>query len=175
MASQFLSIQGIISCAATRLILRKIPGSNVTTSIDETIQKAIGAIDQLTKDQLLAESRNAQQINALINIHMNGNSPTNIIPILTMIQLKVNLLKAHVEHLVNKKLMENQGIGAEGSGNLDPIVLTLKTDAELREFLAALREKECQEKVNIKLPTFFLHALCTFQNFFNGLKKFNNR
>ncbi|XP_051168060.1 putative mediator of RNA polymerase II transcription subunit 24 [Leptopilina boulardi] len=159
LASQFLAIPGIISCASTRLILRKVPGSNIITNVDETINTAVMAINQLNKDQLLTESKNAQQINALINIHMNANPPSIIIPILTMIQLKVNLLKAHVEHLINKKLMENQGIGAEGSGNLDPLVLTLKTDAELREFLAALREKECQERVNFNFAPYHAQRL----------------
>ncbi|XP_033225498.1 uncharacterized protein LOC117178257 isoform X2 [Belonocnema kinseyi] len=154
LASQFLSNQGIISCVATRLVLRKVPGSNITTNIDETIDRAQKAINQLNKDQLLTESRNAQQVNALINLHMTANPPPNIIPILTMIQLKVNLLKAQVENLINKKLMENQGVGAEVAGNFDPLVLALKTDAELREFLAALRQKECEERVNLNFAPY---------------------
>ena len=150
LASQFLSIQGIIPCVATRLVLRKVPGSNITTNFDEIIERAQKAINQLNKDQLLTESRNAQQVNALINLHMTANPPQNIIPVLTMIQLKVNLLKAQVENLINRKLMENQGIGAEGACNFDPLVLSLKTDEELREFLAVLRQKECEERVKLK-------------------------
>ena len=148
LASQFLSIRGIIPWAATRLVLRKIPGSNVTTSADETIDRAQKAIHRLNKDKLLCESRNAQQVNALINLHMTANPPPNIIPILTMIQLKVNLLKAQVENLINNKLLENQGFGSEGACHLDPLLFALKTDAELREFLATLRQKECEERVN---------------------------
>jgi hypothetical protein len=113
LASQFLSMQGIIPCAATRLILRKVPGSSVTTSMEETMAKAQKAINVLTKDQLLTESRNAQQVNALINLHMTANPPPNIIPILTLVQLKMNLLKTQVEGLVNQKLMEIQGVGVE--------------------------------------------------------------
>lgn len=75
--------------------------------------KAQKAINVLTKDQLLSESRNAQQVNALINLHMTANPPPNIIPILTLIQLKMNLLKAQVEGLVNQKIMEIQGVGVE--------------------------------------------------------------
>lgn len=113
LASQFLSMQGIIACAATRLILRKVPGSNVTTTMEDTMAKAQKAINVLTKDQLLSESRNAQQVNALINLHMTANPPPNIIPILTLVQLKMNLLKAQVEGLVNQKMMEIQGVGVE--------------------------------------------------------------
>lgn len=75
--------------------------------------KAQKAINILTKDQLLSESRNAQQVNALINLHMTANPPPNIIPILTLVQLKMNLLKAQVEGLVNQKIMETQGVGVE--------------------------------------------------------------
>lgn len=75
--------------------------------------KAQKAINVLTKDQLLSESRNAQQVNALINLHMTANPPPNTIPILTLVQLKMNLLKAQVEGLVNQKMMEIQGVGVE--------------------------------------------------------------
>lgn len=75
--------------------------------------KAQKAINVLTKDQLLSESRNAQQVNALINLHMTANPPPNIIPVLTLVQLKMNLLKAQVEGLVNQKIMETQGVGVE--------------------------------------------------------------
>lgn len=75
--------------------------------------KAQKAISVLTKDQLLSESRNAQQVNALINLHMTANPPPNIIPILTLVQLKMNLLKAQVEGLINQKMMEIQGVGVE--------------------------------------------------------------
>lgn len=106
-------MQGIIPCAATRLVLRKVPGSNVTTTMEDTMMRAQRAISVLTKDQLLSESRNAQQVNALINLHMTANIPPNVIPILTLVQLKMNLLKAQVEGLVNQKLMEIQGVGVE--------------------------------------------------------------
>ncbi|KAK1128492.1 hypothetical protein K0M31_002950 [Melipona bicolor] len=109
LASQFLSLPGIISCAITRLILRKIPGSSVTTSTDDTMDKAMKSLGMLNKEQLLAESRNAQQANALINLHATTNPPVNIIPLLTFLQLKVNVLKAQVESLINKKVMECQG------------------------------------------------------------------
>lgn len=75
--------------------------------------KAQKAISTLTKDQLLTESKNAQQVNALINLHMTANPPPNVIPILTLVQLKMNLLKAQVEGLINQKLMEIQGVGVE--------------------------------------------------------------
>ncbi|XP_076766938.1 uncharacterized protein LOC143433486 [Xylocopa sonorina] len=150
LASQLLSLPGIISCATTRLILRKIPGSNITSTMEDTMDKALKAIGTLTKDQLLAESRNAQQVNALINLHMTTNLPANIIPLLTLLQLKVNVLKAQVEASINKKVMECQGYGfeVETSGPIDPTVLTMKTNAELRQLLSALRQKECDERVN---------------------------
>lgn len=127
LASQFLSLPGIISCAATRLILRKVPGSNITSTMEDTMNKAQRSISVLTKDQLLAESRNAQQLTALINLHMTTNVPANIIPLLTLLQLKVNVLKAQVEALINKKVMECQGYGFEvrfrllGPPTLDPV------------------------------------------------------
>ncbi|EZA55339.1 hypothetical protein X777_04793 [Ooceraea biroi] len=155
LASQFLSMQGIISCAATRLVLRKVPGSNVTTTMEDTMAKAQKAMSALTKDQLLTESRNAQQVNALINLHMTANPPPNIIPILTLVQLKINLLKAQVEGLVNQKLMEIQGVGVEVETDLiDPTVLALKSDAELRDFLSVLRQKECDERVNVNFAPY---------------------
>nr|XP_012232636.1 PREDICTED: uncharacterized protein LOC105678129 isoform X1 [Linepithema humile] len=155
LASQFLSMQGIIPCAATRLVLRKVPGSNVTTTMEDTMTRAQKAISVLTKDQLLSESRNAQQVNALINLHMTANPPPNIIPILTLMQLKMNLLKAQVEGLVNQKLMEIQGVGVEVETELiDPTVLALKSDAELRDFLSALRQKECDERVNVNFAPY---------------------
>lgn len=154
LASQFLSMQGIIACTATRLVLRKIPESNVNSSIDEIVEKAQRCIFSLTKDQLINEARHALQVNSLINLHMNANPPANVIPILTQIQLKINLLKAQVENLINRKLMENQGVGAESTGTIDPIDLNMKTDNELREFLAALRNKECEERVNLNFAPY---------------------
>ncbi|XP_072761504.1 uncharacterized protein [Anoplolepis gracilipes] len=155
LASQFLSMQGIIACAATRLILRKVPGSNVTATMEDTMAKAQKAINVLTKDQLLSESKNAQQVNALINLHMTANPPPNIIPILTLVQLKMNLLKAQVEGLINRKMMEIQGVGVEVETDLiDATVLALKSDAELRDFLSALRQKECDERVNVNFAPY---------------------
>lgn len=115
LASQFLSLPGIISCAVTRLILRKIPGSNITSSTEDTMDKAIKCLETLNKEQLLAECRNSQHANALINLHMTTNPPVNIIPLLTLLQLKVNVLKAQVENLINKKVTECQGFGFEVS------------------------------------------------------------
>ncbi|KAL2725352.1 hypothetical protein V1478_008025 [Vespula squamosa] len=149
LASQLLAIQGIISCTATRLLLRKIPGSNITTTMEDTMEKAQRSISALNKDQLLSESRNSQQVNALINLHMTANPPANIIPILTLVQLKVNVLKAQVENQINTKLMENQGLEVEATDSIDPTILALKTDAELREFLVILKQKECDERVNL--------------------------
>ncbi|XP_031836788.2 uncharacterized protein LOC116428816 [Nomia melanderi] len=150
LVSQFLGLQGIIPCAATRLILRKVPGSNIVCTIEETMEKAQRAIGLLTKDQLLTESRNAQQVNALINLHVTTNLPASIIPLLTLVQLKVNILKAQVESLVNKRVMECQGYGfeVETSKPIDPAILATKTDAELRQLLNALKQKECDERVN---------------------------
>ncbi|XP_011871522.1 PREDICTED: uncharacterized protein LOC105564041 [Vollenhovia emeryi] len=155
LASQFLSMQGVIPCAATRLVLRKVPGSNVTTTMEDTMARAQRAISTLTKDQLLSESRHAQQVNALINLHMTANPPPNVIPILTLVQLKMNLLKTQVEGLVNQKLMEIQGVGVEVDTDLiDPTVLALKSDAELRDLLSALRQKECDERVNVNFAPY---------------------
>ncbi|XP_023290331.1 uncharacterized protein LOC105700449 [Orussus abietinus] len=154
LASQLLSMQGIVPCAATRLVLRKVPGSNVNTTMEETVERAQKSINLLNKDQLLAEARNAQQVNALINLHMTANPPPNVVPVLTTIQLKVNVLKAHVESLVNRRLMESQGVGAESGCSLDPVILALKTDAELRELLASLRDKECEERVNLNFAPY---------------------
>ncbi|XP_014483220.1 PREDICTED: uncharacterized protein LOC106748846 [Dinoponera quadriceps] len=155
LASQFLSMQGIIACAATRLVLRKIPGSNVTTTMEDTMARAQKTINTLTKDQLLSESRNAQQVNALINLHMTANPPANVIPILTLVQLKMNLLKAQVEGLVNRRLMETQGVGMEVEAEpIDPTVLALRSDAELRDLLSALRQKECDEQVNVNFAPY---------------------
>ncbi|CAK9804877.1 hypothetical protein ANTPLA_LOCUS4240 [Anthophora plagiata] len=150
LASQLLSVPGIISCALTRLILRKVPGSNITNTMEDIMEKAQKSIGALNKDQLLVESRNAQQVNALINLHMTTTPPANIIPLLTLLQLKVNVLKAQIENLINKKVMECQGYGfeVETSGPIDPTVLTMKTNAELRQLLSALRQKECDERVN---------------------------
>ena len=95
------------------MILRRIPGSNITTSMEETMEKAQVCLNTLNKEQLLSEARGAQQLNALINLHMTTNPPANIIPLLTLVQVKVNVLKAQVESLINKKVMECQGYGYE--------------------------------------------------------------
>ncbi|OAD52629.1 hypothetical protein WN48_00649 [Eufriesea mexicana] len=157
LASQFLSLPGIISCAATRLILRKIPGSNITSAMEDTMDKAQKSIAALNKKQLLVESRNAQQVNALINLHMTTNPPANIIPLITLLQLKVNTLKAQVESLINKKVMECQGYGfeVETSGPIDPTILSMKTNEELRQLLTALRQKETDEHVNMNFSPYY--------------------
>ncbi|KZC13938.1 hypothetical protein WN55_06289 [Dufourea novaeangliae] len=156
LATQFLSLPGIVSCAATRLILRKVPGSNITSTMEDTMEKAQRAISLLNKDQLLGESRIARQVNALINLHITGNVPASIIPLLTLLQLKVNVLKAQIESLINNKVMECQGYGfeVETSGPVDPSVLALKTNEELRQLLAALRQKECDERVNVNFAPY---------------------
>ncbi|XP_076656113.1 uncharacterized protein LOC143360847 [Halictus rubicundus] len=156
LASQFLSLPGIVSCAATRLILRKVRGSNITNSTEEIMEKAQKAIGMLGKDQLLAESRIAQQVNALINLHATTNLPASIIPLLMLVQTKVNVLKAQIENLVNRKVMECQGYGfeVETSGPIDPAVLALKSNAELRQLLGALRQKECDESVNVNFAPY---------------------
>lgn len=148
LASQLLAIQGVISCAATRLILRKVPGSNIVDRVEEVIERGKKAINGLNQDQLLAEIRSAQQVNALINLHMTASPPASVIPVLTTVQLKINLLKSHADGLINRRLSENQGMGAEGSGQLDPLILSLKSDEELRTLLTVLRQKECNERVN---------------------------
>lgn len=37
---------------------------------------------------------------------------------------------------------------------IDPTVLALKSDAELRDFLSALRQKECDERVNVNFAPY---------------------
>lgn len=148
LASQLLSIQGVISCAATRLILRKIPGSNILDKVDDIIERAKNTTNTLNQEQLITETRNSQQVNALINLHMTASPVASVIPILTTVQLKINLLKNHIDSLINRRLGECQGVGAEDGGLFDPLVLCLKSDEELRTFLTALRQKECNERVN---------------------------
>ncbi|KAH0539248.1 hypothetical protein KQX54_003010 [Cotesia glomerata] len=154
LASQLLSIPGVISCAATRLILRRVPGSNIRNSTEETVERARKTINTLTQEQLLTETRNAQQINALINIHMAANPPANIIPLLTTVQLKVNVLKSLLETIINHRITENQAAGAETCLGLDPIILGLKSDQELRTILATLRQKECDQRVNYNFASY---------------------
>ena len=155
LASQLLAIQGVIPCTATRLVLRKVPGSNITTTMEETMERAKRSLNAMTQEQLLVETRNAQQVNALINLHMTANPPPNVIPILTTIQLKVNILKSHVDTSINRRLSESQGTdGAVGNGNLDPAILVLKSDQELRDLLSTLRQKECEERVNLNFAPY---------------------
>ncbi|XP_057341271.1 MATH and LRR domain-containing protein PFE0570w-like isoform X2 [Microplitis mediator] len=154
LASQLLSIPGVISCAATRLVLRRVPGSNIRNSTEETVERARKTINTLTQEQLLTETRNAQQINALINLHMAANPPANIIPLLTTVQLKVNVLKNQLESIINHRICENQGAGAETCVGLDPTVLSFKSDQELRTLLATLRQKECDERVNLNFASY---------------------
>lgn len=102
----------------------------------------------------MTETRNAQQINALINLHMAANPPANIIPLLTTVQLKVNVLKNLLETIINHRITENQAAGAETCLGLDPIILGLKSDQELRTLLATLRQKECEQRVNLNFATY---------------------
>ncbi|XP_053594063.1 uncharacterized protein LOC103575052 [Microplitis demolitor] len=154
LASQLLSIPGVISCAATRLVLRRVPGSNIRNSTEETVERARKTINTLTQEQLLTETRNAQQINALINLHMAANPPANIIPLLTTVQLKVNVLKNQLESIINHRISENQCAGAETCVGLDPTILSFKSDQELRTLLATLRQKECDERVNLNFASY---------------------
>ncbi|XP_063990692.1 uncharacterized protein LOC135169547 [Diachasmimorpha longicaudata] len=153
LAAQLLSVPGVISCAATRLILRKIPGSNVANSIEEIMERSQNALNNSTQEQLITESRNAQQVGALINLHMTANPPANIVPILTTIQLKVNALKGHADSLITRGLSE-PGRGTDGSEQFDIMILGMKTDEELRQLLVTLRQKECDEKVNLSFAPY---------------------
>lgn len=108
----------------------------------------------MSKDQLLNESRASMQVNALISLYMNATPLPIVIPILTTVQLKNNVLKSQIEAHINQKIMENQGMGAEAPDKLDALILALKSDCELRQLLASLREKECEERVNINFAPY---------------------
>ncbi|XP_014213126.1 uncharacterized protein LOC106642776 [Copidosoma floridanum] len=150
MISQMLGVQGTVSAAVTRLLLRQIPGANVKESLDEVMAVATRCLKQMTKEQLLRESKSCQQLNSLLGLFLTAQSTlARVIPVLTTAQLKTNLLKALVEGLINAKIAENQGCGAEAPEQLDPLLLELKSDDEVRELLATLREKECEERCNL--------------------------
>lgn len=89
LAAQLLAIDGVISCLATRLLLKKIPGTNINNTPEEIVQRAHMCIEQMNRDHLLNEAKNAQQVNAIIHLHIVANPPANVIPILTSVQLKV--------------------------------------------------------------------------------------
>lgn len=108
----------------------------------------------MSKDQLLKESRASMQVNALINLYMNLTTLPIVIPILTTVQLKNNVLKSQIEAYINQRVMENQGMGAEAPDKLDPLILTLKSDCELRQLLASLQEKEHDERVNLNFAPY---------------------
>lgn len=118
------------------------------------MERSQNALNALKQEQLLTESRSAQQVGALINLHMTANPPANIVPILTTIQLKVNALKGHADSLINRRLSDDQGLGADGSGPFDEMMLSLKSDEELRQLLVALRQKECDERVNFNFSPY---------------------
>uniref|UniRef100_A0A0C9RF43 Uncharacterized protein n=2 Tax=Fopius arisanus TaxID=64838 RepID=A0A0C9RF43_9HYME len=153
LAAQLLAVPGVISCAATRMILRRIPGSNVTNPIEEIMQRSQNALNNLAQEQLSAESRNAQQVGALINLHMTANPPANIVHILTTTQLKVNVLKGHVDSVISRQV-SGQEMGAEGSKQFDVMILGMKSDEELRQLLITLRQKECDERVNLSFAPY---------------------
>ncbi|XP_015124489.1 uncharacterized protein LOC107046392 [Diachasma alloeum] len=153
LTAQLLAVPGVISCAATRMILRKISGSNVSNPIEEIMERSQNALNSLAQEQLLTESRNAQQVGALINLHMTANPPANIVPILTATQLKVNVLKGHADSLITRRLSD-QGIGADGSEQFDVMILGMKSDEELRQLLVTLRQKECDERVNLSFAPY---------------------
>lgn len=154
-------------------MLRKVPGSNVTTGVDETMERAQKTISTLTKEQLINESRNALQVTGMINLHMVSNPPQNIVPVLTMLQLKVNALKATVESMLNRSIGECQSVGL---ATVDPTILGLKSDAELREILNTLRQKECEERVNVSYAPYHSQRvvaesrLANFQNKINQVE-----
>lgn len=109
----------------------------------------------MTKEQLINESKSCLSLQSLLRLFLTTQSTLpRLIPILTTAQLKINLLKAMVENLLSSRIMENQGYGgAEAPEHFDPLLLELKTNDELRELIASLREKECEERINVNFSS----------------------
>lgn len=107
-------------------------------------------IRQLAKDGLLRESCNCREVTKLLGLYLTSSSTLpRIIPVLTYVQLKCNVLKALVENLVSARLLDEQNNrGVEADEPLDRLLLELKPEDELRRILATLRERECEERVN---------------------------
>ncbi|XP_011500244.1 PREDICTED: uncharacterized protein LOC105364079 [Ceratosolen solmsi marchali] len=158
--SQLLGIHGIISSTIIRLLLKKIPSTNISDSAEEIMQCAARIIRQLPKDQLLKESKSCQEVNGLLRLYLTSSTIiARIIPILTSVQLKSNILKALIDNLINARIMDDQGFGAENPEPLDVLYLELKSDDELRQLLSILREKECQERVNLSFAVYKSQSL----------------
>ncbi|KAJ8668813.1 hypothetical protein QAD02_000072 [Eretmocerus hayati] len=154
MVAQLLSVQGLIPSAITRLLLRRIPASNIPDSDDTIMERATRCIRQLSKEHLLRESGAIREINGLLGNYLTSPSThARLIPILTSAQLKANVLRSLLEGVVSSRIMQDQGCGSSGGAEapdpLDPLLLELKGDDELRQLLAQLREKQCDERVNL--------------------------
>ncbi|XP_058802313.1 uncharacterized protein LOC131670609 [Phymastichus coffea] len=149
MISQLLAIQGVVPSAITRILLKRVPASNVPDSVDEIMDKAMRCIRQLPKDGLLRESCNCREVTKLLGLYLTSSSTIpRIIPVLTTVQLKCNILKALIENLASARLMEDKNCGVEAGEPLDRLLLELKPEDELRQMLATFRERECDERVN---------------------------
>ncbi|XP_008217757.1 uncharacterized protein LOC100678110 isoform X1 [Nasonia vitripennis] len=173
MVSQLLGIQGIISSAITRMLLKRIPGSNISESIEDMMDKSKRCIRQFSKEQLLKESKSSQQVNKLLSLYLTSASTLpRLIPILTTAQLKSNILRSFVESFVNARLMEDQGcISSEAPDPLDELILQMKSDDELRQLMSNLREKECEERVNLNFSAYGSQRQVTEARLVNVQKK----
>lgn len=119
------------------------------------------------------ECRASQDVHRLLTLYLTSPAtPVKIIPIITTAQIKSNILKAKLESLINARIMETQqGCGMDSAEPLDSVILESKTDGELRQLLALLREKECEERVNVNFAAYSSQKFVAESRLYNVQRK----
>ncbi|CAB0043492.1 unnamed protein product [Trichogramma brassicae] len=155
--SQLMGIQGIAATVVCKLLLKNVPEARVQETPEELMDKATRCLHRLSLEQLVEESRRCQEVAGLVRVYLiwASNSP-QLIPILTGAQLRINTIKSCLEMLINARVVQDQSAGVQQGQQqqdkeepIDEAILNLKSNDELLQLLARLREKECQERVNL--------------------------
>lgn len=113
-------------------------------------------MQKLSIAQLVKESKCCQEIAGLLKLYLLTESNSNcLIPILTSAQLKMNALKNAIEGLINEQITQDQGCRKSDSEDpLDEMILNSKSENELLQLLAVLRDKECQWRINLNFSPY---------------------
>ncbi|XP_023314786.1 RING finger protein B-like [Trichogramma pretiosum] len=157
--SQLMGIQGIAATVVCKLLLKNVVEARVQETPEELMDKATRCLHRLSLEQLVEESRRCQEVAGLVRVYLiwASNSP-QLIPILTGAQLRINTIKSCLELLINARVVQDQSAGVQQGGQqqqdkqeepIDEAILNLKSNDELLQLLGQLREKECQERVNL--------------------------
>lgn len=146
--SQLVEIRGVISHTVRKLLLKMLRNPKEDSTVEKIMDSARDSIACLTREQLYSELENSHRVEGYFKFHEDCH---DLNPDLRMMKRYIRELQQMVNNRINKKLMENQGLGTHG---LDERILSLKTTEELIELLGALRQKEYQERINLNFAPY---------------------